>query len=134
MQRETSVGYLQRCAWALAILAGLISFFYLFENWRGQRAWKKFSREMAMRGEKLDWQAYVPKPVPDEQNFLTTPVLEAIAYKGQTDPAIWGKFQDNPLARYSFDCSLWRDGKPLDLRGCQAFLQGALTSDPAPSP
>ena len=125
MQQDSFIGILQRFLFALVLLAGIILFFYQFENWRGKRAWKKFVQEMEAQGERLDWQAFVPRKVPDEDNFAATPLLDAIAYKGRVDPTVWSKFQTNPLSGYTFDCSLWKKGKTLDLRACSEFLNGA---------
>src|ERR1019366_7618783 len=63
---------------ALVGLAGLITLLVLVcteENWRGKRAWERYKHELAAQGEKLDLQAYIPPPVPDEQNFAMTAFL-----------------------------------------------------------
>jgi len=36
-------------------------------------------QELKAKGERLDWAAYVPAHVPDEQNFIKTPLLQAWA-------------------------------------------------------
>ncbi len=59
----------------LAILVTLAALVLTEESWRGKRAWERYQREMAAKGEKLDWQAFVPPTVPDEQNFAMTPFL-----------------------------------------------------------
>jgi hypothetical protein len=58
-----------------AALATFIALFYAEENWRGKHAWREYKREADARGEKLDWPAYIPPKVPDEQNFALTPFL-----------------------------------------------------------
>jgi hypothetical protein len=123
MQRETISGLLLRSLLVASFIAAVLFFFYTFENWRGEWAWRKFTREMQARGERLDWTAFLPKPVPDEQNFLGTPVLAAIAYKDETNPTVWSKFQKCSLSSYSFDCSVWKQGKPVDLERVQDFLR-----------
>src|ERR1039457_3890868 len=63
---------------ALVGCAGLVTLIALVcteENWRGKRAWERYKHELAAQGEKLDLQAYIPPPVPDEQNFAMTPFL-----------------------------------------------------------
>ena len=58
----------------LIILAGLVvllAVFYIEEDWRGWHAWKNCKRELETKGVVLDWNAYIPPPVPDEQNFFT---------------------------------------------------------------
>ncbi len=59
-------------AWAVTI----IGLFYGEENWRGRRAWNQYRDAAAARGLSLDWSAYIPKPVPDDQNFAATPFLK----------------------------------------------------------
>jgi len=49
----------------------------------------KCQRELKAQGEQLDWAAYVPAPVPHEQNFIKTPLLEAVVYRGHMDPNAW---------------------------------------------
>jgi hypothetical protein len=69
--------------WILVGVAGLIALLggllgglaYPLGNWRGKRAWENCRRDLAARGEVLDWAAYVPAPVPDEQNRFKAPNL-----------------------------------------------------------
>ena len=60
----------RRLLQVLAATATFIAVFYTVENWRGQRAWENRRRELEAKGEVLDWAAYIPPPVPDEQNFF----------------------------------------------------------------
>ncbi len=60
---------------SLAILATLIALFYTEEDWRGKRAWENYKRVWEAKGEKFDWQAFVPPSVPDDQNFFTAPIF-----------------------------------------------------------
>ena len=66
---------LRRLLLAAAILATLLAAFYAEEDWRGKRAWENYKREWEAKGEKLDWQAYVPPSVPNDQNFFTAPIF-----------------------------------------------------------
>lgn len=66
---------LGRCLIALAVLATLIGLFYAEEDWRGHHAWEKYKQEAEARGVILDWQKFIPSPVPDDQNFAMTPFL-----------------------------------------------------------
>jgi hypothetical protein len=52
------------------VLAILISLFYVDENWRGKRDWENCQREVQAEGDSLDWEDYIPPPVPDAQNFF----------------------------------------------------------------
>src|ERR1035438_3485987 len=60
-------------AWAVTIV-GLL---YGEENWRGRRAWNQYREATEAHGVSLDYATYVPKPVPDEQNFAATPFLKS---------------------------------------------------------
>jgi hypothetical protein len=53
-----------------ACLATLVAMFYAEEDWRGKRAWENCKRELETKGAVLDWNKYIPPPVPDEQNFF----------------------------------------------------------------
>ena len=70
-------GTIRRCLFAAACLATLIALVYAEENWRGRHAWSKYRRELEARGEQLDYRAFIPKPVPDEQNFAATPLVKS---------------------------------------------------------
>lgn len=59
-------------AWAVTI----IGLFYGEENWRGRHAWNQYRQAAAARGLSLDWSTYIPKPVPDDQNFAAIPFLK----------------------------------------------------------
>ena len=54
----------------LAIFATLIAIFYTEEDWRGKRAWENCKRELEAKGAVLDWNNFIPPPVPDDQNFF----------------------------------------------------------------
>jgi hypothetical protein len=55
-------------------LVALVGMFYAEEDWRGHREWNQYRQAKEARGEHLDFRAYVPKPVPDEENFAATPI------------------------------------------------------------
>src|SRR5204863_2959082 len=66
---------LRRILIVVAWTATIIALFYGEENWRGRRAWNKYRHELEARGEPFDLKAFIPKTVPDEQNFAMTPLL-----------------------------------------------------------
>jgi hypothetical protein len=68
---------IRRCLFLLVCLATLLALYYAEENWRGRRAWNKYRQELEAHGEQLDYGAFVPKPVPDEENFAATPFVRS---------------------------------------------------------
>jgi hypothetical protein len=77
----------------LVILATLIAVFYAEENWRGKRAWEKCKRDLEAKGEVLDWSAYIPAPVPDDQNVFKAPKIAEWFVKPRS-----GTFYTNELS------------------------------------
>src|SRR2546425_694530 len=67
----------RRCLFVLVCLATLLALYYAEENWRGRRAWNKYRQELETRGEQFEYSAFIPKPVPDEQNFAATPLVRS---------------------------------------------------------
>lgn len=73
----------------LVVLAGLVTLaaaFHTEENWRGKRAWENCKRELEARGAVLDWSAYIPPLVPDEQNIFKAPKMQEWFVKGSRNP------------------------------------------------
>jgi hypothetical protein len=67
---------MRRILVGIAILATLAAIFYTEEDWRGKHAWENCKRELEAKGEVLDWNAYIPPPVPDDQNFFKAPKMQ----------------------------------------------------------
>ena len=67
---------MRRVLIGLAILATLIAIFYTEEDWRGKRAWENCKRELEAKGAVLDWEKFIPPPVPDDQNFFKAPNMQ----------------------------------------------------------
>ena len=64
--------------WAGLVLLGvvlLVTLFYAVENVRGKLAWARHARECAELGESLDWRAFIPAPVPDDENAAMAPIF-----------------------------------------------------------
>ncbi len=55
----------------------LVLLFHVEENWRGARAWNNYRAQLEAQGVQLDFAAFVPKPVPDDQNFGATPAVKS---------------------------------------------------------
>ena len=68
---------LRRALIAAVCLITLMALFYTEENIRGRHAWEKFRRDAEARGEQLDLNAFIPKPIPDDQNFAGTPLIKS---------------------------------------------------------
>jgi len=66
---------LRRTFGALAGVVVLAFLFIPFENWRARRAWQSCQRELAVRGEKLDWNSYIPSTVADGENVFKVPQM-----------------------------------------------------------
>ena len=86
VERSTTVRFCRRLfSWRwlrreLILLAWVLTVIALFrgeETWRGRRAWNQYRHELEAKGEQLDFAALVPKPVPDEQNFASTPAIRS---------------------------------------------------------
>ena len=70
-------GLLSLFAFLVIMPVVLVLLFYAEEDWRGSYQWNKYRRQLVARGEKLDLEAFIPKPVPDGQNFAATPLIES---------------------------------------------------------
>src|SRR5258708_1662028 len=74
--------------WMLACagLVGIVALLFAEENWRGKRAWQQCRRALEAKGQTLDWGAYVPVPVPPDDNFFDAPNMAAwFVGKGGSD-------------------------------------------------
>src|SRR2546430_2251455 len=124
--------------WLIAAALGfvtLIALFYAVEDWRGRAAWVNCKRELEAKGERLDWGAYVPKRVPDDQNFARTPLLEAIAYKNRQDAAVLARVDAVKSFSFATHMGDWTRGKRTDLKACQRNVHekdGLAGSPPSP--
>jgi hypothetical protein len=72
---------LRLCGWTIGFMVSVLSLFYAVELWRGKQAWAGLVREAQLLGEPLGFEALIPPPVPDQQNFakaaLFAPLFEA---------------------------------------------------------
>jgi hypothetical protein len=53
----------------------VIALFYIEEDVRGYLAWHSYKRQVEAKGEKVDWLAVIPAPVPDDENFAMAPIV-----------------------------------------------------------
>jgi len=66
----------------LAWTATILALFYAEENWRGRRKWNTTRKQLEARGEQLDFKGFIPKPIPDDQNFAATPLIQSWFVRG----------------------------------------------------
>lgn len=130
---------IRRALIALAVVAALIVALYLVENWRGKRAWEQCKAELEAKGEKLDWQAFVPPPVPDDQNFAMTPLLAPLfdyTFDWKQLKPVWhnpeGKARAEAIKPVDTKSDSifpgmgdWMKGKPVDLKPWQDYYRAS---------
>lgn len=79
LQALLAVRLLVKCLIAFIVLAVvLVLAGENFERWRGQRDWEKCRADLIAKGEKLDWNDFVPPPVPDDKNLAMTPLVRPL--------------------------------------------------------
>ncbi len=109
---------LRRFLIGLACLATLIAVAWQIENVRGQRAWTKSIQAHAARGDLLDYVSSRPS-IPDEKNFLRTPLLAGLLYTKTNSPEFRAFQSSNEL--YTFyrptpsTSGSWSKGTSTDL-------------------
>ena len=126
---------MSRWLFVLACLVTLIGLFYAVENWRGKRAWEKCRRELEAKGEVLDWNAYIPALVSDEQNIFKAPKITEWFVKGSLVEAFHPpEASKSPNAEIPFRLGPGRNAKsaPVLLAEVKVVpLDGPLPSEKA---
>ena len=84
----------------LAVLATLIAIFYAEEDWRGKRAWEQCKRELEAKGMVLDWDKFIPPPVPDDQNFFKFSNKIAYSFVHSTNDAQAAFYASQPRMQF----------------------------------
>jgi len=77
--------WLRRLGLTAVVLITLAALFHATENFRGRRAWERYRKDAEVRGLKLDFAAYIPKPVPDAENGANTPFVQSWFPKPRPD-------------------------------------------------
>lgn len=111
-----------RVIYSVAALATLIALFYAVENWRGRRAWEACKRDLEVRHLPTDWRPRKATTIPEEQNFVATPLLKSVGYRkglGDFDRSRPLSCPGLSLANRIVDM-----GQLLDLSECQNDLRG----------
>lgn len=130
--------------WALLVLAVMVLLpvsFRLEENWRGRRAWENCRRAWEAKGERLDFAAFVPPAVPDEQNFAMASVVSnlfagrgAARYQWDNEYARPGPLTMD-LARTGLSEStnavigVWQMGRRTDLKAWQEYYRARFVTN-----
>jgi hypothetical protein len=73
------------CAWIVTVIA----LFYGEEDWRGRKAWNNYNVASKEQGEELDFKTYVPKPIPDSENFAATPEIQSWFLRHTNNEGNW---------------------------------------------
>jgi hypothetical protein len=115
-------------------LSVLVASFYTVENWRGRHEWRKCQAELKAAGERLDWAAYVPARAPDDQNFIKTPVLEAVVYRGRVSTNVLRLFTEAGKGLDYGALGSAVSGQKLDWTNCQTVLRRQDDIDLPPLP
>jgi hypothetical protein len=102
---------MRRCLFVVACVATLTGLLYAVENWRGKRAWEKCRRELEAKGEVLDWNAYIPAPVPDDQNIFKAPRMTEWFVKGSIAAAVSSGPAKSPDTNAPFSLAPHNDAK-----------------------
>jgi len=67
--------FITRALFVLACLVTLVAAFYLFENWRGKRAWENYRNAAEKSGLNFTISAYLPPDIPDAENYASVPFI-----------------------------------------------------------
>jgi hypothetical protein len=68
---------LRRGLIALAWIVSLIALCYGVADWRGRHAWNEYRRNYEAHVAPLELQAYIPKEIPDSENFAAAPFVQS---------------------------------------------------------
>jgi hypothetical protein len=126
-------------------LVTLVALFYAEEDARGKFAWNRYMEKARTRAVELDWRAYVPPPVADNQNFAASPLFADLFNYEWTktnvhwhDTNIWQRLQrvafspapripgvrgTVPLSAPIEDMDDWMRGRPIDLKAWQEYFR-----------
>ena len=94
LQRQVSSRRLRLYAKIIAPCLCVLVIFYLEEDARGRFLWHQYRRQMEAQGEHFYWKHYVPPGVPEKENFMFAPIMQAACHWGQTNRF---DFATNPL-------------------------------------
>jgi hypothetical protein len=128
---------LRRVLVGSAILATLTAIVYTEENWRGKRAWEQCKRELEAKGMVLDWEKFIPPPVPDDQNFFKASQKIANSFVKSTNDAQaeflakQPRFQFGPTTNNSFPTLDTAKTGPIAVAMLNVIPTGGVVPEPA---
>ena len=98
---------LRRALVGFAIFATFVAIFYTEEDWRGKRTWENCKSQLEGQGVVLDWNKFLPPPVPDDQNFYvaSTNILLRFKRHDSTNDTDYEAALANPWLRLSLSPS-----------------------------
>src|SRR4051812_36955761 len=74
--RRLASWILRRWFFCAVVLVTVVALFYAEENWRGKRAWERTKHNIEASGVVLNWDQFMPPPVPDDQNIFKAPNMQ----------------------------------------------------------
>lgn len=102
-----------------ACLVTVVALFYAEEDWRGKHAWEKYRREREAKGDSFELSSIVPSPVPDDQNFATTPLFAELFPKPPTNAVLLNALKlRTPVTSYVG----WHEGHVEDLNAWRTWF------------
>lgn len=80
IRRPKPLGWWPQSGMGRFLLIGVVSAaalagFYAEENWRGRNDWEACKTAIEAKGSLLDWAAFIPPSVPEEQNIFAAPKM-----------------------------------------------------------
>ncbi|MHB8523588.1 MAG: hypothetical protein ACYDH9_22920 [Limisphaerales bacterium] len=149
LQRSSLVRFTRwLCTWrnlrrfliGAASVITFIALVYALIDWRARRAWEQYQQEMEAKGERLDLAAFIPKPVPDDQNFAMTPFLKPLfdfvpgTQTWRDTNAFQRTFGFAKDLASDIDPGNWRLGKPASFATPPRKSSRSSAGLPAPAP
>jgi hypothetical protein len=108
----------------LLVGAVVLALYYGEEDWRGSRAWKIYLSHSGITPDQLDLQTFIPKHVPNDENFAAIPVIKRwFVIKSENDPFNSDHFSkappllietiknvENKKGMHRLDLTAWKNG------------------------
>jgi hypothetical protein len=131
----------QKFLMALLCLALLVFTSVLLLNMSDKGGLNRYERQWEAKGEHFDFASFIPKPVPDDQNFALTPIV-ASCYKGRLDKQDYDDDLPDtngvnrlkmPIGGRELDWGVstnngnWAKGNKTDLSGWQLYYRTLAT-------